>query len=323
MKLKTLNINRKKFLQTFASILAIASIAGVAVVSLFKSAKSAKKSVSNDVQNEDEKHIATPYKLTASFNVDDDIKGFELWNDKLIVATQNDVHIYNFFGKRLNRFALNGDLRDITVYDDNIYLLFPESIEVYNFDGGHVRKWKAYNDRSDYCSFTVASGLVFVTDAANKEICKYSVDGSFKTIIKSPNRFVIPSYTFGIVYVNDIVYCSNSGRHHVEMFTPDGNYLGAFGQPGAVAGRFCGCCNPVHLTCTTNGDIITSEKGTPRISFFGSNGQFRSIALDSNILGGGNKAYDVKPLDDKLFVAGKNVVSTFQLDKTTSATTVT
>lgn len=308
-----LKINRKEFLQTCGSVLAVGSIAGVSAVSLIKSAKSAKNSVSDDVQNAVEKSVTTPHKLMASFHIEDDIKGFEVWDDKLIVATQTNIHLYNSSGNTLNSFAFDGDLRDIAVYGGQIFLLFPNQIEVCNPNGGHVRKWEAYSDHSDYCSFTVASDLVFVTDAANKEICKYNVNGDFNAIIKSPNRFIIPSYTFGIVYTNGIVYCSNSGKHQVEMFMPDGEYLGAFGQPGAVAGSFCGCCNPVYLTCTPNGDIITSEKGTPRVSYYSNDGQFRSILLDDNALGGGNKAYNVKTLDDKLFVAGKNLVSTFQL----------
>jgi hypothetical protein len=313
MKSDTPNTSRRKFLDTCGSILAAGSIAGVAGVTLFKSVKK-NKSIANDEQYTDvDLSAAVPYKKTASFSVAGDINCFELWNDKLIVATQNNIHICSLSGNILNSFASGIDLRDIAVYDGNIYMLFPSGIAVCDMDGKHIRKWGAQNNLSDYCSFTVASGSVFVTDAAFKEICKYSVDGQFQKIIKSPNRFIIPSYTFGIVAIDDVIYCSNSGRHQVEMFTTDGEYLGAFGQAGIETGSFCGCCNPVHLTCTPNGDIITSEKGTPRISCYGRDGQFRSLLLDSNALDSGNKACDVKILGNELFVADKNSVSIFQV----------
>ena len=310
MELNTSNISRKKFLHTCRSVLAVGSIAGVSTVALVKSIK---KSASEDEYIDNEAPmIDAPYKLTTSFGVDGDINGFELWEDKLIVATQNKVQMFTSSGDLLNSFAIGGDLRDITVYNDHIFMLFPKRVEVCYLDGESICKWEAYSDNSDYCSFAVASGSVFVTDAANKEICKYSADGNFIKTIKSPNRFIIPSYTFGIICMDGVVYCSNSGRHQIEMFTPDGDYLGAFGQAGAQAGSFCGCCNPVHLTVAPDGNIITSEKGIPRISYYGKDGQFHNILLDSRALGGGNKAYDVKILNDKLFVAGKNKVSTFQ-----------
>jgi len=77
---------------------------------------------------------------------------------------------------------------------------------------------------------------------------------------------------------------------------------------------FCGCCNPVHLTHTSNGEIITSEKGNPRISCYSSDGKFRSVLLDSKALGGGNVAYNVRLDDDKVIVSGKNRISFFQYD---------
>jgi hypothetical protein len=77
---------------------------------------------------------------------------------------------------------------------------------------------------------------------------------------------------------------------------------------------FAGCCNPVHLA-TANGEIITSEKGNPRISCYGSDGTFRSLLLDSRSLGGGHAAYNVKVEGERLFVAGRNKVSVFRYDE--------
>lgn len=312
-------ITRKKFLNTCGSVLAGGSIAGVSAVLFHRTTR--QNVVLQDLQYAEGKPASSPYRLTASFAVADNIEGFELWDDKLIVATPNSVCIYDLTGSLLNSFTIDSHLRDIAVDDGLVYLLFPTRIEVCNMNGERVCDWEACSDRSDYCSFAVAAGSVFVTDAAGKNICKYSADGDFVKIIQSPNGFVIPSYTFGIACIGGVVYCSNSGRHQVEMFTPGGEYIGSFGLPGAVAGRFCGCCNPVHLTYTSTGEIITSEKGNPRISCYGSDGQFRSVLLESKALGGGNKAYDVKVQGDKLLVAGKNKVSTFQYDKTLATIT--
>ena len=317
------NISRKKFLQTCGTVLAGSSILGVGGVLLHKkNVPSEDKLVSAGSTTQlNKKNNPSPYKLVSSFSTSDEIDGFELYNDKLIVAASNSIFIYDQRGTLLNSFTVGNNLRDIAVEDDLIYLLFPTRIKVYNEYGKKLRDWEACSEQSDYCSFTIASGAIFVTDAANKNICKYTSDGNFVKFIQSPNKFIIPSYTFGITHIDGTIYCSNSGRHQIERYTLDGEYIGFFGKGGGATGMFCGCCNPVHLTHTSTGEIITAEKGNPRISCYSTDGTFRSLLLDSKALGGGNIAYEIKVSEDKLFVAGKNLISTYQYDELLAAKT--
>jgi hypothetical protein len=314
-------ITRKKFLQICRTVVSGGSILGVSGFILRKNHLLRNGGLGgNNLTRGDEAgwrndRFVSPYRLVSSFTVPDLIEAFELAGDNLIVATSNSVSIYDNEGSLLNNFAVRSNLRDIATDPEHIYLLFPAHIEVYSHDGEWLREWEAYGESSDFCSMAVAGNAVFVTDAANKDICKFTTGGDFVKHIKSPNGFVIPSYTFGITCVDGVVYCSNSGRHQVEKYSLDGEYLGAFGKPGGAEGMFCGCCNPVHLTNTSSGDIITSEKGLPRISCYGMNGEFRSMLLDGQTLGGGSVAYDVKVHNDRLFVAGKNRISAFQYDK--------
>ena len=88
------------------------------------------------------------------------------------------------------------------------------------------------------------------------------------------------------------------------------------------AGEFSGCCNPVQIIATEKGELLTSEKGLPRISCYGSDGTFHSILLDDKALGGGHSAYDMCILGDKLIVAGGNKISVFQYDARHSVQTL-
>jgi hypothetical protein len=263
----------------------------------------------------------SPYKLVSSFNIPDYIEAFEVAGRHLIVAASNSIFIYDRTGNLINNFAIGSNLRDIASDNNDIYLLFPTRIEVYSHTGEWLRDWEACSDQSDYCSMAVTTDGIFVTDAAQKNICKYTLEGNLVRFIQSPDGFIIPSYTFGITATNGVLYCSNPGRHRVEKYTSDGKFLGSFGKAGGATGMFCGCCNPVHLAYMSTGDIITSEKGTPRISCYSTDGKFRSLLLDSKDLGGGNVAYDIKVVNDKIYVAGKNRVSTFQYDKMLAAKT--
>jgi hypothetical protein len=307
-------ISRKKFLRVCGSIVAGGAIAGVSGALVNRSLTT----VSPDgMRTPDEDAFVSPYRRVASFDFPDAIQSLAQYSGTVYVATRNTVSATDMRGQLKRTFTVaNEIIRDMAVDDDGIYLLHPSSVSVYSPEGRLLREWAACSELSNYCSFALSADFVFVTDMDNKNICKYTREGNFVTFISSPNGFIIPSLTFGIECVGDVVYCSNSGRHQVEKYTLDGKYLGSFGKAGGAPGLFTGCCNPVYLSCTPGGDIITSEKGDPRISCYGGDGVFRSILLDRKLLGGGYPAYDVKVWDDRLFVAGKNKVSVFRYDET-------
>lgn len=267
--------------------------------------------------------FVSPYRLTFGFVTPNAISALEIaGRDTIVVGTENNICLYGLDGQLQKEFPIAGGLRDLAFYDGNMYLLFPNHIEVYGLDGREVLKWNACNDDADYCSVTVFEGGVFVTDAANKNICQYRLDGSLSRFIESPAGFIVPSYSFGITNIRGNIFCSNPGRHCVEQYTADGEFVASFGKSGTGAGEFCGCCNPVQLTGTNAGEILTSEKGIPRISCYTLDGKFRSVLLDEKALGGGHVAYDMRVSGDKLIVAGKNKVSVFQYDARRAADTL-
>ncbi|MDR1756352.1 MAG: twin-arginine translocation signal domain-containing protein [Culturomica sp.] len=320
---KEQNISRRKFLQLCGTAVAGVGIAGVAGVFLHRklTAPLPYASVRPEGANSGQPGFASPYRLESSFQAPGAIEAFELAGDRLIVAASNQIYMYDTTGALAHSFAVGSDLRDIAADERHIYLLFPARIEVYSPAGEWLRDWEACDDTADYCSMALTPSALFVTDAANKNICQYTAEGQFVRFIQSPDGFIVPSYSFGITYADGVIYCSNPGRHRVEKYTPDGAYTGFFGEAGETAGRFGGCCNPVHLTHTAAGEIITSEKGKPRISCYGTDGTFRSLLLDSPTLGGGHTAYDVKILKGRLFVAGNSRISVYRYDSTQAAAT--
>ena len=323
-------ISRKKFLRTCGSIAAGGAVLGVSAV-LMKDRVGQQKGVFLNVTDSaqrkssigdasslklaKEKAFVSPYKLTSSFSLPEKIDGMDLYEDKIFVACAESVSVFDSFGKNIHQFDIRNDVRDIVVNDEGIFVLYPAKIEVYSQEGALFREWEACSELSDYCSFAIAQGFLYATDTENKNICQYTTEGGFVRFFDSPNKFIIPSYTFGIECVDGVLYCSNPGRHQVEKYSRDGKYLGSFGKSGRAPGYFTGCCNPVFLSYTVNGDIITSEKGDPRVSCYSPDGKFKNILLDRAMLGGGNTAYDIKVKDDKIFVGGKKMVSVFIYDK--------
>jgi len=256
----------------------------------------------------------SPYKKINTIKVKSEIIRFDLSEDNIFIAVNHSVMIYNKTGTLVKQFPVEQEIRDIKVEDDRIYLLYPAEIEVFTIEGEMIDGWKARRINSDYCSMALTSEYVFVTDAGNRQICKYTKDGDYLSVILSPDGFIIPSYSFDILNIGDTIYCVNSGRHLIERYTLEGEFIASFGKSGSEAGSFAGCCNPSFLASTTNGDLLTSEKGNPRISCFSRDGQFKALLLGGKALGGGVKAYSLKVQDDRIYVAGKNALSVFVYD---------
>ena len=316
---KPKKISRKDFIRISGSLVAGGAIAGVSGRLIHNMVRNPDKvfyqAEGDPYEISDGDGTPSPYRKTLSVKTDSDVEAFDLMGDRLVVAGGGSITVYSGEGGVECRFAAGPDIRDIAVADGNIYVLHPARIEVFDSNGTMRRGWDACSDNSDYCSLAVSPSGVFVTDVFAKNICQYTLEGGLVRFIESPHGFVVPSYSFGITCHGGAVYCSNPGRHQVEIYSEDGVYRSCFGQAGTAAGSVSGCCNPVHLHVSDAGEIITSEKGIPRVSCYSPEGSFRSVLLNKKALGGGYDAYEARITSDgRIAAAGKNAVSIYKYD---------
>lgn len=336
------NTSRRKFLQIGGSFAFGAVIAGTVGSKLWKMVSNPGKLFygNTNPQHSDEALSASApqplaWKLANVFTLQDEINASAILpisqptNDKpgtqknnLLVATSHELALWTLTGTQHTLATLTDDVRDIAVAEGNIYLLHPSRISVYTSEGKPITSWEACSDDADYCQLTVTAGRVYVTDAAAKNICIYSLDGTLQRFVNSPHGFVVPSYSFAITHFGQRIFCSNPGRHLVEEYTLDGDFIKSYGKTGSKQGEFCGCCNPVYIAFSSSGELLTSEKGIPRISCYDADGSFRTILLDSQALGGGHEAYDFHLTSGLIVVTkGKNV-SIFKYDESLASHTL-
>jgi hypothetical protein len=263
-----------------------------------------------------ENTFVSPYEIYTSFNVNSEVISFYVHHGTIYVGLVDRISVFYYPGDYKGDFKIEAGIRDITVDDDAIYLLYPTKIVSYSLDRQKKHEWEACSDNSDYVAITTSKDYVFVTDAANKNVVQYSKQGGLVRFIKSPNGFIIPSYTFDIININDTIFVANSGRHQIESYTLNGEFISSFGKSGSQAGAFAGCCNPVYLAATSNGNILTSEKGNPRISSYGKMGNFRMILFDSHSLGGGTDAYRMRVSGENIYIASGKTISVYEFDTT-------
>jgi hypothetical protein len=265
------------------------------------------------VSPQDSTPFVSPYEQLAVFELPATINHIETGDKKIYVSTAGDISVYDLDGNREHAFSVRPGVRDMAFRGNRLYVLYPTYIEVYSAKGEPVHRWEACSELSDYCALAVTTDYVFVTDAENKNICQYTTEGYFVKFINSPRGFITPNYAFDIESYNDTVYCVNPGRHLVESYTTDGTFIAAFGGPGGETGFFAGCSNPSCITFTDDGEILTSEKGNPRVGSYDRKGNFRGLILNNRLLGGGHEAYMIKYNDGRLYVAGKNKITVYRL----------
>lgn len=256
--------------------------------------------------------FVSPYIVEATYALPRDVQHLRLLGDTLYMASSDSVYLYGKTGVCLYRFRAEGEMVDIDVADGCIYALYPSKVKVFTPDGLPVREWEACSDNAGYCSLALTNDYVFVTDAENQNICQYTKDGNFVRFINSPRGFVIPSYTFAIESFRDTLYCVNSGRHQIESYTPDGKFVASFGIPGSKPGTFSGCCNPACIALTADGQLLTSEKGNPRVCLFERSGRFVRMLLNSKTLGGGHTAYRIQTEENKIYAAGNHTLTVYR-----------
>lgn len=208
--------------------------------------------------------------------------------------------------------AVGSGVRSLARSGEELYLLYPARIEVRATGGSLLREWEACSDDADYCAIALSERAAYVTDATHKHICQYTLTGGLVRLITPPDGFVVPSYAFDVAWHRETLYCINPGRHRVERYTADGKYLGAFGIPGRETGAFSGCCNPVYIALTPEGEVLTSEKGVPRVVSFGSEGAPNGLLFTPKMLGGGNGARRIAALEEGVAVAGGRTLTRYR-----------
>ena len=262
-----------------------------------------------------ESAFVSPYKLIKSFEMDTDIVNFDVFENSVFVALSDKISVFDLSGNFQHDFPISPGIRDIAVAQHLIYLTYSTKIEIYSFTGKRMGGWESCSPNSDYCALAITENYVFVTDVSERHVVKYNKEGRMLRFIRSPDRFILPDRNaFDIIAINDTIYVANSGRHRIESYTLCGEFITSFGKAGSQPGAFAGCCNPVFLAATPAGNILTSEKGNPRISSYGRDGKFRMVLFDSQALGGGRNAYRMRVSGEHIYVASRRTVSVFTFD---------
>lgn len=215
----------------------------------------------------------------------------------LAVLERNGDHGFSETGEM--RIRLEEPPGCLAVSDDGlIFLGMTDHIEVFKRSGVRLDSWSYLGERATITSIALSGPDVFVADAGNHAVLRFSRSGELKGRIDGKDRsrpgFIIPSPYFDVACSGDgTVWIVNPGRHRIEAYMADGTSLDMWGTAARSIEAFQGCCNPSHIAIAQDGTFVTSEKGLPRVKIYTSKGAFRGLVADYRELKGVGKGLDV------------------------------
>ena len=206
-------------------------------------------------------------------------------DDRIYIAGDRGIQVFAKNADPLSEIKLNSAPRCLTITEENVvYVGMKDRVEVYDSKGRHEEAWHDLGQRAVLTSIAASKEDLFVADAGNREILRYSTKGKLVRRIGKKDKdrnipgFVVPSPYFDLAVAPDgLLRVANPGRHRVEAYTFDGDFELSWGEASMAIEGFCGCCNPINFALLPNGKMVTSEKGLPRIKIYDIDGSFTGV----------------------------------------------
>ncbi|MBT4502514.1 MAG: hypothetical protein HOC74_32575 [Gemmatimonadetes bacterium] len=203
----------------------------------------------------------------------------------LYVSGDENISKFDNNGNLVETFPIGGTAYCLALDAQNrIYLGMGDHVEVYDEKGSLIAQWESLGPDAIITSIAVADSIVYLADAGQLLVWKFTTSGSLLGTIGKKNRtkgipgYVIPSPYFDVaVGVDGTLWAANTGRHSLENYTHTGGLKSSWGEYGTAIDEFCGCCNPSHFAILEDGGFVTSEKGIPRVKIYDRQGQFVAV----------------------------------------------
>jgi hypothetical protein len=195
--------------------------------------------------------------------------------DNLYVAGAKGVRVFDPSGKKTREIASSGPATCVAIgADGDVFIAQETRIEVFDALGKPKASWgrkgKGPGELRYVTSLAVCGDFVYAADYGNRALHRFAVTGDY---VDSISGFLIPSPFFDCAAGPEkTLLVGNTGRWRVERYDANGKLLGFWGKQGTDPEEFCGCCNPTNLAVFTDGRVVTTEKGIPRLKMYDSEG---------------------------------------------------
>lgn len=210
--------------------------------------------------------------------VGDQVRGIAAGPDgRLAVAVDQEIQLLGANGKMARRIPLDRAVRAVSFGPDGrLWMALKDRVG--SIDHGTPKLLPTRLGRKTVITSLAVgpSGQIFVADSGSKMVLALSPDGSVqKRIGPSETGFTVSKAFFPIECRGNRLFVAEPGRHRIHVFDLDGEPVARWGARSRQSSGFAGCCNPVGIAVTGDGNVITAERGQTRIKAFGGKGDYQ------------------------------------------------
>jgi hypothetical protein len=223
-------------------------------------------------------------------------------HDRIYAAGTNELAVFTPAGEPVATFPLDNPARCLAVgQSGDILVGTTHHVDVYSPTGGLKVSWVSLGELALLTSVAIHRELVFVADAGTRVVWRLDSSGQLLGAIGADEaggankHFVVPSPYFDVAVGREgDLWIVNPGDTRIERYTETGVFVSAWGRHSMGIEGFCGCCNPVHLALRSDGAIVTSEKGLPRIKVCDASGNLLAVVAAPDALEGSAGSADLE-----------------------------
>ena len=217
-------------------------------------------------------------------------KSIDIANDEIYLTGNNFIMVILPDGIRKSYIPIEGNGECIKATDKNIIIGFKNAISVFDHTGKILNSWNIDSERTIITSIAVKGDQIFIADAGNRRVLKYTIQGVFlgqfegKRNSGDSHGFIVPSPNFDLA-INPFgeLWVVNPGMHSIENYSDDGEFRGFWSKSSMEIDGFTGCCNPAEIAIMNDGSFITGEKGLVRIKIYDPSGKLLSVVAPPEI----------------------------------------
>jgi len=201
-------------------------------------------------------------------------------DDAIYCLGDDEIRVFDAGGNLLNSFKVKTKAACLEAgADGRVYTGSLGRVDIYDSRGDYQGSIQVGtpNRPAAVTAIKVYRNEILVADAQAKIIHRYDYAGRHLGVIGDKNKtgsFMLPNGWLDFdIDSSGIILATDTGRHRVTEWILDGTPTGSFGKFGMQdPSDFVGCCNPVNLAVTPDGEIVTAEKMIARVKVFNPDG---------------------------------------------------
>jgi len=196
--------------------------------------------------------------------------------DRIYLLGDGEVRIFEAGGEFSGAWKAPERAACIHVTSEGlVYLGAQDRLAIYDLKGNPMGGFSAGESGNPavITAIKVVRNEILVADSDSRCIRRYDSQGRELGRIGTQNKtgsFMLPNRWLDFdVDSRGVIHATDSGRHRVSSWALDGSPLGGFGKFGmSHPADFVGCCNPVNLAVSPDGEIVTGEKMVARVKVY-------------------------------------------------------